>query len=369
MSSFKLADLQNHLELFADIRYALDDLIRDIHAHIGFTDPQIIRNIANKLFLGKETFDQEAITMAQAARITKIVARAKGYNLEKSPLAHFLKYQDQSPKPKKLPLMGSRSQAVEKVRYDCEIVYWEWRQFDWGEQFHLLFAQKLGADDLKKLILEIHEENYGQRIAAALCWAQLKANEDFFIRAAKIAQSTDLDNLDTGVWTMWWDSRNFEYFIDLVIARAFYDILQIPQKTYIPFIDLVEEEEGQLYCRYPKSFDQSKPFPKREPAIPAPPPPPEVKHIHLEDFPALEWKGTFTQEPQRVFETLAAIAGGSQAGNFRSSIRTVSDIETAQEIAANIFHLLKQYCQTAGATARERKSGGCTISYQAGIVK
>lgn len=369
MPTFKFADLQNHLEHFANARYPLDDLIRDIHAHIGFVDPQTIRQTANKLFVGKEAFESEAITMAQATRILKIVARVKDYDLSRSPFSHYLKCLDQTPKPRQQPTGGSRSQPVEKVRYDCEIVYWDWRQFDWGEQFRLLFGQKLTAENLKQLILENHEENYGQRVAAALCWAQLKADENFFIRAAKIAQNTDLENLDIGVWTVWWDARNFEYFIDLVIARAFYDILQIPVKTYIPFIDLVEEK-GQLYCRYPRTFNLDKPFPEREPAnLPPPPPSPDVKHPYLEDWEALEWSGQFFADRSQVFQTLAAIAGGTIQGNFRASIRTDSPIDEAREIALDIFHILKEYCQTATATARERKSGACTISFQAGPAK
>jgi hypothetical protein len=181
------------------------------------------------------------------------VAKGKGFDLANSALSGYLdKLENPSPPGvKKESESGSRSSKVKKVFVADDRDLWDAQQFDWGQKTKNLLSQKLGESSLKRLILENHGENYGQRLAAALVWAQEHGSKDHYIQAAKIAKSMKLEDIDTGVLTGWWNPKNFDYYVSLAIAKGFNDKLQsLPAGTYLPYIELRNAKQD-LYFTYP----------------------------------------------------------------------------------------------------------------------
>lgn len=210
------------------------------------------------------------IPLGLAAKVVRIIARAKGYDLKHPAISHYLICPEVESAKLRVKA-GVEGNACRDIDGSCVMVQPDyriheergddWRGIDpiemdkinWMNAWRRLKRKNYTGEQLQAIIGETQEA--ATLIAASILWTDLQARlglevivEDIFQRAAELASSCNLDEL----WEAFYVVQKREDFVAVVMAILHYELLVLlTPGQYYPWID-VAYEHGEFVRKYPK---------------------------------------------------------------------------------------------------------------------
>ncbi|HLP88416.1 MAG TPA: hypothetical protein VK184_07480 [Nostocaceae cyanobacterium] len=264
---------QKVVEVLSENVVRVSELIEDLRE----VDPKIwVETVQNTIarvapeMTNNEQDGSRVIPLGLAAKVVRIIARAKGYDPKHPAISHYLIYSEVE-SAKLRGMVGMEGNVGREIDGSCLIaqpdchIYEErgddWRginpiemdKINWMNAWRRLKRKNYTKEQLQAIIGETQEA--ATLIAASILWTDQQARlglevivEDIFHLAAELALSCNLDDL----WEAFYSVQKREDFVAVVMAILHYELLVLlAPGQYYPWID-VAYEQGEFVRKYPK---------------------------------------------------------------------------------------------------------------------